>query len=57
LPENEQEFLERQAAILKNLDPTLISTETKQEVKIPEHKSPSKDKSDYQAKIARLLVH
>jgi hypothetical protein len=52
VPENEQEFLERQASILKNLDPAVPVVETK---KIPEHKSPSKDKSDYQAKIARLL--
>jgi hypothetical protein len=57
MPENEQDFLERQANILKSLDP--ISSDSKPSVdqpKIPEHKSPSKDKSDYQAKIARLLV-
>jgi hypothetical protein len=56
LPENEQDFLERQANILKSLDPVgADSKPSLEQPKVPEHKSPSKDKSDYQAKIARLL--
>ncbi len=47
IPENEQEFLERQATLLKSLDPVEPSDAGKVE---------KTDKSDYQAKIARLLV-